>query len=80
MGVINKRRGAVLGMNPIGDKMTEVDAELPMAETGDFATVIRQMTRGMGSYTMEFDRYEQLPENLKDDVIAKAPKFAEYEG
>ncbi len=80
MGVINKRRGAVLGMNPVGKGITEVSAELPMAETGDFATVIRQMTRGMGGFTMEFARYEQLPSNLEAEVIANAPKFSEYEG
>ena len=80
MGVVNKRRGAVLGMNPAGKGITEVLAELPMAETGDFATVIRQMTRGMGGFTMEFARYEQLPSNLEADVIANAPKYSEYEG
>lgn len=80
MGVINKRRGAVLGMNPAGKGITEVSAELPMAETGDFATVIRQMTRGMGGFVMEFARYEQLPSNLEADVIANAPKYSEYEG
>lgn len=80
MGVVNKRRGAVLGMTPIGDNMTEILAELPMAETGDFATVIRQITRGMGGFSMEFARYEQLPSNLEADVIANAPKFSDYEG
>lgn len=80
MGVISKRRGSVLGMSPIGAGITEVSAEMPMAETSDFATVIRQMTRGMGGYTMEFARYEQLPQALEADVIANAPKFSEYEG
>ncbi len=80
MGIVNKRRGAVLGMNPVETGMTEIQAEMPMAEISDFATVIRQMTRGMGSYTMEFARYQQLPSNLEADVIAKAPKFSEYEG
>jgi elongation factor G len=80
MGILNKRRGSVLGMNPAGDGMTEVLAEIPRAETADFATVIRQMTRGMGSFTMEFARYEQLPQMLEADVIANAPKFSEYEG
>ena len=80
MGIVNKRRGAVLGMNPVGEGMTEVDAELPMAETGDLATVIRQMTKGMGWFTMEFARYEPLPSTLEADVIAHAPKFSEYEG
>ncbi len=60
--------------------MTAVSVELPMAETGDFATVIRQITRGMGWFTMEFARYEQLPSNLEADVIANAPKYGEYEG
>ena len=80
MGIVNKRRGAVLGMNPVGDGLTEVDAELPMAETGDLATVIRQMTKGMGWFTMEFARYEQLPANLEAEVIANAPKYSEVEG
>lgn len=80
MGIVNKRRGAVLGMNPAEDGMTAVSVELPMAETGDFATVIRQITRGMGWFTMEFARYEQLPSNLEADVIANAPKYSEYEG
>ncbi|MCR4779836.1 MAG: elongation factor G [Ruminiclostridium sp.] len=80
MGIVNKRRGAVLGMNPVGEGLTEVDAELPMAETGDLAMVIRQMTKGMGWFTMEFARYEQLPSNLEAEVIANAPKYSEIEG
>ncbi len=80
MGVLNKRRGSVLGMNAIGDGLTEISAEIPQAETDDFATVIRQMTRGMGSFTMKFARYELLPAMLEADVIANAPKYGEYEG
>ena len=80
MGIVNKRRGAILGMEPAGDGLTTISAELPEAETGDFATYIRQVTRGMGSFTMEFARYEQLPSNLEAEVIANAPKYSEYEG
>lgn len=80
MAVINKRRGSVLGMTPIGDGMTELVAEMPDAETTDFATTIRQITRGLGSFTTAFARYEQLPQALEADVIAKAPKFNDYEG
>lgn len=80
MGIVSKRRGAVLGTAPFEDGMTEVQAEMPMAETNDFSTVIRQMTRGMGWFTMEFARYELLPQALEADVIANAPKFSEYEG
>ena len=80
MGIVNKRRGAILGMEPAGDGLTTISAELPEAETGDFATYIRQVTRGMGWFTMEFARYEQLPSNLEAEVIANAPKYSEYEG
>jgi len=80
MGIANKRRGSVLGTNPAGEGMTEIVAEIPEAETSDFALVIRQMTKGMGSFTMQFARYEQLPQMLEADVIAKAPKFTEHEG
>lgn len=80
MGVLNKRRGSVLGMNPVEDGMSEIVAELPKSETIDLSTVVRQMTRGMGSFTMEFARYQELPANLVDSVIAAAPKVNEYEG
>ncbi|MDR2531834.1 MAG: elongation factor G [Oscillospiraceae bacterium] len=74
MGIVNKRRGSVLGTSPVGDGMTEVVAEMPQAETTDFALVILQMTKGLGSYTMEFARYQELPQMLEAEVIAKAPK------
>jgi len=80
IGVLNKRRGSVLGTNPAGDGMTEVLAEIPQAETTDFALVIRQMTKGMGSFTTEFARYQELPQQLEGYVIANAPKFNKYEG
>lgn len=72
MGELNKRRGRVLGMTPGEDGMTMIEAEIPMAEVQDFATLVRQMTQGAGSFSMEFARYEQLPEQLNDVVISKA--------
>ncbi|MCH5325259.1 MAG: elongation factor G [Eubacterium sp.] len=82
MTVVNKRRGTVLGMNPSEEEkgMTVLQAQIPQAEITDLATVIRQITRGMGYFTSEFDRYELLPQALEADVIANAPKFSEYEG
>ncbi|MCL1824311.1 MAG: elongation factor G, partial [Oscillospiraceae bacterium] len=74
MGIVNKRRGSVLGTNPTGDGMTQIDAEMPQAETSDFALVIRQMTKGLGSFTQEFARYQNLPQELEAGVIANAPK------
>jgi elongation factor G len=77
MGIVNKRRGAVLGTNPVGNNMTEVEAEMPQSETTDFALVILQMTKGLGSFTQEFARYQELPTQLEAEVIANAPKHSE---
>lgn len=70
MGELNKRRGRMLGMNPVGEGMTEILADVPVREMQDFSTYLRQTTRGMGDFTFEFVRYEQLPSNLVTEVIA----------
>ncbi|MBR6046005.1 MAG: elongation factor G [Ruminococcus sp.] len=71
IGELNKRRGRVLGMNPASKKgLTEVVAEVPEAEMADFTMILRQMTQGRGSYSMERARYDQLPGNLVATVIA----------
>ncbi len=77
MGELNKRRGRVLGMNSIGDGMTEIEAETPMSEMQDFATLVRQMTQGSGSFTLEFLRYDPLPGNLEAAVIANSKQLAD---
>ncbi len=69
MGELNKRRGRVLGMEPVSHGVTLIQAEVPMREMHDFAMYLRQTTRGMGSFTFEFVRYEQLPANLLTEVI-----------
>ncbi|MCL2108205.1 MAG: elongation factor G [Oscillospiraceae bacterium] len=74
MGIVNKRRGSVLGTTPVGDGMTCIDAEMPQSETTDLALVILQMTKGLGSFTQEFARYQNLPTELEANVIANAPK------
>lgn len=71
MGDITKRRGRVLGMGPADEpKMQELVAEVPMAEMGDFATVLRSVTAGRGSFAFDFTRYEQAPNEVADKVIA----------
>lgn len=72
MGEVNKRRGRVLGMNPAGDGLQEVEAEVPMAEMHDFATYIRQVTQGRGSFTFEFVRYEDAPAHIAQKIIESA--------
>ncbi|MBQ8435214.1 MAG: elongation factor G [Oscillospiraceae bacterium] len=71
MGELNKRRGRVLGMEPVEEGITEIAAEVPMREMHSFAMFLRQVTRGMGSFTFDFLRYEQLPANLVAEVIAE---------
>ena len=70
MGELNKRRGRVLGMEPVALGMTLIQAEVPMREMQDFALYLRQSTRGMGEFSFTFLRYEQLPANLLSTVIA----------
>ena len=71
-GEVNKRRGRVLGMSPAENGTQIVEAEVPMAEMSDFATFIRQITQGRGSYEFTFVRYEDAPANVAQKVIEKA--------
>ena len=79
MGELNKRRGRVLGMNPAESGMTLIEAEVPMSEMHDFSTLLRSTTQGRGYFTFDFVRYEQLPGQLEDKVIAEAKKMREEE-
>ncbi len=72
MGELNKRRGRVLGMAPDEEGTSVIEAEVPMSEMHDFATLVRQVTQGSGSFSFTFERYEQLPNPLVAGVIEKA--------
>lgn len=78
MGDLNKRRGRVLGMNPIqGDKQV-IEADIPMSGLFGYCTDLRSMTGGRGEYMYEFARYEQAPSDVQDkEVAARAAKVAE---
>jgi len=70
MGDITKRRGRVLGMSPAAQEgMQELTAEVPMAEMGDFSTVLRSVTAGKGYFEFEFTRYEEAPQTVALKVI-----------
>ena len=78
MGDLNKRRGRVLGMNPIPGGKQVVEAEVPMSELFDYCTVLRSMTGGRGDYSYEFARYEQAPADVQaKEVAARAAAVAE---
>ncbi|MBQ5809324.1 MAG: elongation factor G [Clostridia bacterium] len=71
MGDLTKRRGRVMGMNPAEKKgYTIIDAEIPKAETLDYPISLRAMTQGRGSFDYEFIRYEQVPANIAQKIIA----------
>lgn len=73
IGELNKRRGRVMGMFPSEEQgMTDVTAEVPIAEMSDFTLTLRQMTQGQGTFTLETARYDQLPAHLTSQVIAFA--------
>ena len=72
IGELNKRRGRVLGMNPLSGGYQEIQAEVPMSEMLDFSIILRSISQGRGDFTLEFARYEQLPQMLEAAVIEEA--------
>ncbi len=78
MGDLNKRRGRVLGMNPSGNGLQTVEAEIPMSSLYGYCTDLRSMTGGRGDYSYEFVRYEQAPSDVQEkEVAARAEAVAE---
>jgi elongation factor G len=72
IGDLNSRRGRPLGMEPAGGGMTDVKAEVPMAEMLSYAPDLRSITGGQGEFTMEFLRYEEVPGHLASKVVEEA--------
>jgi elongation factor G len=72
IGDLNSRRGRPLGMEPVGAGMTEIKAEVPMAEMLSYAPDLRAITGGQGEFTMEFERYEEVPGHLAGKVVEEA--------
>ena len=73
MGDMNKRRGRIIGMNQT-DGQQKVEAEAPMAEMFKYATDLRSMTQARGSFSMRFERYEEVPAVVAQKIIAAAVK------
>lgn len=74
MGDLNKRRGRVLGMNPVSGGKQEIVADIPMTGLFGYCTVLRSMTGGRGVYSYEFSRYEQAPSDVQEAEISKRAK------
>ena len=69
MGDMNKRRGKILGMEPLADGGQKLLAEAPQAELFDYAIGLRAMTQARGSFTMKFAKYEEVPAHLSSKII-----------
>ena len=76
MGDLNKRRGRVLGMNPVENNSQEIVADIPYMELYGYNTDLRSMTGGSGTFSYEFARYEQAPSDIQEkEVEARAGKL-----
>ena len=80
MGDLNKRRGRVLGMNPITGGKQEIVADVPLSELYGYSTDLRSMTGGIGDFSYEFSRYEQAPSDVQQRVIEENAKEEEAAG
>ena len=79
IGDLNRRRGRILGMNPTGSGLQQVEAEVPQAEMFKYATDLRSMTQARGSFKLTFLRYEEVPGNIGAKIVEQAKLEAEQE-
>ena len=77
MSDLNGKRAQVHGMNPTGTGLTEIEAAVPAAEVQRYATDLRSITQGRGTFTTEFSHYSPVPPNLAEQIKAAAAKAHE---
>ncbi len=77
MSDINTKRGRVLGMASLDNGIQQITANVPLAEMLHYATDLRSITQGRGSFSMEFYQYEEIPTNVQQDIIAQHKKAVE---
>jgi elongation factor G len=76
MSDLNSKRARVMGMSP-GGGINHIDAQAPLAEMLKYATDLRAITQGRGTYTMEYSHYEQVPAHVAQKIIAESKKETE---
>ena len=72
MGDLNKRRGRIIGMEPQAKSFQLVIAEVPQSEMFKYAIDLRSMTQARGYFTMEFTRYEEVPQMISEKIVEAA--------
>jgi elongation factor G len=68
MGNLNSRRGRVESLEPVGNAQV-IKASVPLAEMFGYATDVRSMTQGRAEFTMQFDRYEEVPQSIAAEIV-----------
>jgi elongation factor G len=74
---LNTKRARILGMEPAPGGMQRITAQVPMAEMLHYATDLRSITQGRGSFTMELADYEEVPSNIQQQIIEAHKKEKE---
>jgi elongation factor G len=69
VGDLSSRRGIIQGMDPRGQGVSTITASVPLGEMFGYATNVRNMTQGRGTFTMEFDRYTIAPQSIAEEVV-----------
>jgi elongation factor G len=72
IGDLNSRRGRIEGMEPASGGTQVIKAQVPLAEMFGYATVIRSVTQGRASYSMEPSHYEEVPRSVADEIVARS--------
>jgi elongation factor G len=70
IGDLNQRRGKVLSMNARA-RAQVIDAEVPLSEMFGYATDLRSLTQGRGTFTMKFKQYAQVPPKISHEILSK---------
>ncbi len=69
IGDLSARRGSIEGMEPVADGLRAIKAFVPLSEMFGYATALRSITQGRGTFTMEFDHYEKVRPEVADKII-----------
>jgi elongation factor G len=68
VGQVNGRRGEILGMDIRPGKAQAINTQVPLAEMFGYATELRSVTHGRGSFSMEFDHYSKVPDKIREAI------------
>jgi elongation factor G len=71
MGDLSSRRGVIQGMDDMAGGGKAIRAEVPLSEMFGYSTVVRSLSQGRATYSMEFKHYSEAPRNVADAIINK---------